>query len=122
MNAEGSKADDGDDASQSKKRRLSENDSLDAVSEKDTHDSGGSSYEGGRTPEGSDTLFMEDEDEDISVDDDEPQTSFRSPKTLVGMEDNEDHEKQQQSETAEEQEEKTSVKQEKTEEEKVDDN
>ncbi|KAK3739522.1 hypothetical protein QZH41_016194 [Actinostola sp. cb2023] len=80
--------DDDDDSSLSKKRRMSENDSIDAYSEKDNAESGGSSYEaeGVRTPEGSDSLFVEDEDEDISVDDDDPPAGFRSPKALVGME------------------------------------
>lgn len=79
---------DSDESPVTKRRRMSENDSIDASSEKDGHESGESSYEaeGGRTPEESDTLFVDDEDEDISVDDDEPPTGFRSPKALVGME------------------------------------
>ena len=91
---------------------------IDAVSEKDNHDSGGSSYEaeGGRTPEGSDSLFVEDEDEDISVDDEEPPTSFRSPKALVGMEVSEHEEKLPELVTGKENEEKTTVKEEQEEE------
>lgn len=79
----------GDESSSIKKRRMSDNDSLGTGSLKERHDSGESSYEGGRTPEGSDNLFVDDEDEEISVDDDEVQVGFTSPKVLVGMESHE---------------------------------
>ncbi|XP_031561222.1 zinc finger protein 768-like isoform X2 [Actinia tenebrosa] len=79
-----------DESSETKRRRMSDNDSIGTSSLKERHDSGASSYEveGGQTPEGSDTLFVDDEDEEISVDDDEVQVGFTSPKVLVGMEDN----------------------------------
>lgn len=85
----------GDESSATKKRRMSDNDSLGTSSLKDRRDSGASSYEaeGGRTPEGSDSLFVDDEDEEISVDDDEAPAGFTSPKALVGMESHDsDHE------------------------------
>ncbi|XP_020897273.1 zinc finger protein 226 isoform X2 [Exaiptasia diaphana] len=120
--SEGTKSttEEAEEPSAAKRRRTSENDSIDAASEKDAHDSGESSYEaeGGQTPEGSDTLFMEDDDEDISVDDDEPPTGFRSPKALVGMESENDDNQQPLVITEEPQEEDAAVKEEKPEEEK----